>query len=124
MSSFFEFISTPEALVPVCRKYKAAHAYPIGQGFALIPLVEELWEEIDFSGVDTAEEFSDQDVGISHAMAEFAREISTVAPVAYVAADYWDNRGWQVAVVWDQGEVILGPLALGRISERPAPKGD
>ena len=70
---------------------------------ALIPLTDELFEEVGADG----------DVGgfykLTPAVSEWIQAISTTGVVAYVEAEYFGGTGGQSATVWSRGQQVLVP---------------
>ncbi|MGW0991566.1 hypothetical protein ACWD46_36380 [Streptomyces sp. NPDC002486] len=99
-------IAAEEALHVVSRELTAARLAPIGQGLSMMPLTDALLETVaDSSGVG-ALGFRRLPGGFEQARARW----SAGGPVAYVESEYFGGVGEQRAVVWDGGEVALGPL--------------
>jgi hypothetical protein len=84
--------------------FQSARVVSLDQGIGIIPLTDELYEEIGGEGeLDTFYKFSPQ-------LEEWARLLSQHAPVAYVEAEYFGGVGGQNAIAWSKGGRILGPL--------------
>jgi hypothetical protein len=47
---------------------------------------------------------------LSPALAAWAREVSVDGPIAYLEADLFGGAGSHAAIVWSDGEIVLGPL--------------
>lgn len=78
---------------------------PLGQGLCLLPMTEELYDEVRRGG-EPDRRFALFPPGFADVLATW----STVDPVAYVEAGYFGGTGSQVAAVWHGGELILGPI--------------
>lgn len=77
----------------------------LDQGLGLVPATDE------FTAADTpAADDPPGFVRLTEHLAGRITEWSKRGPVAYVEADYFGGTGSQSAVVWDGGEVALGPL--------------
>jgi len=92
---------------PVLQAHSASFASavvaPLARGFALIPITDELLDEIGAAG-DSGRFYK-----FTPAVTEWLQAISASAPVAYVEADYFGGVGSQGAVVWAHRAQILPP---------------
>ena len=87
--------------------FKAAIAVPIGHGLQLVPLTDQLWSEL--GGGERLDWFERR----SETVEQWAKEISSTAPVAYVEAEFFGGVGDQSAVAWSVGSRVLGPIHAG-----------
>lgn len=128
-------VGADHALEAMARAHPAARVVPLDhQGIALFPVTDELAADIvpaalcslglptlpggtplaarRRAGILTGPEsgFTVLTAGVA-ALIEAA---STIAPLAYIEADYLGRDGRQAAAVWRQGRLVTGPLLLGR----------
>ena len=96
-------ISTQAVLESCSASFAAAAVCPLVAGFALIPITDELFDEIGASG-DSGKFYK-----LTPAVSEWLRLISSSAPAAYVEAEYFGGSGGQSAVVWSLGAESLPP---------------
>jgi hypothetical protein len=105
---------------------------PVGEGLGLAPLTGGFWREHghgsqplrrEWEGLSAPEtDFTveDREKYIADARAAFARiaaigaSVSTIAPVAYVEADYFGGQGTQAATVWEAQAIVWGPLVAAK----------
>ncbi|MEU3742318.1 hypothetical protein AB0E78_35310 [Streptomyces sp. NPDC032198] len=99
-------IGGEEVLRAGARELPAARLVPIGQGLALMPMTDELFDSVADGGDDRAMDFWRLPAGFAKTLADW----STAGPLAYVEAEYFGGVGEQTAVVWDGGATALGPL--------------
>src|SRR5262245_14863569 len=79
---------------------------PLPQGFVLVPLTDELHDSFPLSTTTPYREF----YKLSPALAEWAQTLSRREAIAYLEAEVFGGTGAHAAIVWDAGEVALGPL--------------
>ncbi|WP_038165299.1 hypothetical protein [Verrucomicrobium sp. BvORR106] len=96
-------ISTQSVLEAHASDFAAAVVVPLNSGLALIPITNELLDEIGASGR------SGHFYRFTSAVRDWLRIISSSAPAAYVEADFFGGVGGQGAVVWARGEEVLAP---------------
>ena len=106
-------IARSETLKSGGETLRHARVVPLPQGLTLVPVTDELHDEIGalvaIGGDDPHPEF----YKLSPTLAEFARRLSDSAPVAYFEADYFGGYGVQSAIVWEHGRVVAGPYKTG-----------
>jgi hypothetical protein len=88
----------------------AARVLELEQGFALVPLTEFLHDNIvelvDLKKPDPFPGFE-----LLSASVEFAlRDVSRLGPIAYIETDYIGGQGFQRAIAWKQGKLLVGPF--------------
>jgi len=96
-------ISTQSVLEAHSGDFKFAVVAPLGFGLALIPITDELLDEVGASGA------SGQFYKFTPAIADWLGTISGSAPAAYVEAEFFGGIGEQSATVWARGEQLLAP---------------
>jgi hypothetical protein len=98
------FIGKADALGKHTSEFQHARLIPLTQGMALIPLTDDLHDEIG-SG-DEAERFEK----LSPAVEQWAQRISSGAPIAYIEAEIFGGVGEQSAVVWSGSLRVIEPI--------------
>ena len=84
--------------------FQHAHIVPLGQGIAMIPVTDDLYDE--FADGGEVDRFYKLSPGIEN----WAKRISDSAPIAYVEAEFFGGTGGQSAIAWSQGSSVLGPV--------------
>jgi hypothetical protein len=84
--------------------FQNARIVALQQEIAMIPLTDELFEEIDSS--DQIGNF----LKLSSEVEDWAQQISSKGLVAYVEAEFFGGEGDQSAVAWNAGSCVLGPI--------------
>jgi hypothetical protein len=111
---------TLEAVVaaePVARvfadEYRSAVVVELEQGFALVPMAAPLIVELAAGGETwrDAQLADEREPRLPEPLERALAELSREGAVAYVEAVFWGGEGAQGSVVWERGEVVLGPLA-------------
>ncbi|PTX93833.1 hypothetical protein DB345_19850 [Spartobacteria bacterium LR76] len=96
-------ISTIPVLKARYSDFKSAVVVPLTDDFALIPITDELLDEVGASGS------SGKFYRYTPEVANWVRAISTYGAVAYIEAEFFGGTGGQIAVVWSSGDEILPP---------------
>lgn len=82
---------------------------PLAQGFALVPLPEEVCGRLDELAADHSGAAEVPDF-LSPGVARLARGLSQGGAVAFVELEMWAGMGSRSSVVWRDGEVAAGPF--------------
>lgn len=77
---------------------------------AIIPLTDELFDEISASEDLGAFEDVDKFYKLSPRVEAWVKRISLNSPVGYLEADYFGGNGGQSAIAWSDGLRVVGPL--------------
>ena len=96
-------ISTQSVLEAHSASFASAAVVPLASGFALIPITDELLDEVGASGE------SGKFYKFTPAIADWLRTISASASAAYIEAEFFGGVGGQGATVWSHGEQALAP---------------
>jgi hypothetical protein len=83
--------------------FQHARIVLLKQGMAMIPLTDELWNEIDAG--NTIEGFGKLSIEIE----QWAQQISNTGLVAYIEAEFFGGTGDQGALAWNNGSRTFGP---------------
>jgi hypothetical protein len=97
-------------LAAAARELPMAVPAPLRQGFALLPMTDELFDAVTDDGTAGAGRF-----GFWKFPSGFDRTLlawSEGGPLAYIEAEFFGGVGSQRAAVWSAGELILGPIAV------------
>lgn len=87
-----------------------ARRIDLPQDFALVPLTAALHDDIvDLADARESDPFPGFE-RLSAGMAIVLENASRVGPLAYIETDYFGGVGRQMAVAWQNGKVLLGPL--------------
>jgi hypothetical protein len=97
-------IGKQQTLTQHASAFQHARVVPLAQDIAIIPITDDLYDEIADGG--EVERFEKLSPGVE----EWAQRISAVAPVAYIEAEFFGGTGGQSAVAWSGGSRVLGPL--------------
>jgi hypothetical protein len=97
-------IGKQQTLAQHASEFQHARVVPLAQGIAIIPLTDDLYDEI--AGGGEVERFEKLSPGVE----EWARRISAVGPVAYIEAEFFGGTGGQSVVAWSEGSRVLGPV--------------
>ena len=82
--------------------YQHARVVLLKQDLAIIPLTDELYEEIgDGPGLFYK---------LSASVEAWAEKLSAASPVAYIEAEFFGGVGTQNAMAWSGGSPVLGPV--------------
>ncbi|MGE3802534.1 MAG: hypothetical protein AB7H80_16070 [Candidatus Kapaibacterium sp.] len=97
-------IGKQQTLAQHASDFRHARVVPLAQGLAIIPLTDDLYEEIADDG--EVERFEKLSSGVE----KWGQRISVVAPVAYIEAEFFGGTGGQSAIVWSGGWRVLEPI--------------
>jgi len=102
-------IAKTDTLALLSRSCKNAQVISLKQGFGLIPLIDELFDE--WQSVRSQHK-ADPFTGfsrLSSAVADQLRELSKSGQVAYIEAEFFGGVGGQSSVAWTNNRVSFGP---------------
>jgi hypothetical protein len=91
-------------------------AHELGQGLALLPMTDELFDAVTNGDTGCAWGFFFLPGGFGARLARWSAAGAggaAAGPLAYVEADFFGGVGEQHAAVWQGGDLALGPLHLG-----------
>jgi hypothetical protein len=101
-------IAAERLLRSVSQAVPHARVVGLGQGLALLPMLDDLFDTTGDRDADTSGCFWK----LPHGFADVLARWSAAGPIAYVEADYFGGIGSQCAAVWDGGVLVFGPLHL------------
>ncbi|MBN8660279.1 MAG: hypothetical protein J0M35_07965 [Candidatus Obscuribacter phosphatis] len=101
-------ISTLSLLVP---SSKYVRIVSLEQGYGLVPLVDELFEELHSVGPDCIAQSDPLDgfCKLSKPVIAQLEMLSNLGAVAYVEAEFFGGMGGQSSIAWINGSVSFGP---------------
>lgn len=100
-------LSRQEVLEILQNSFNSLKVVPLVQGFGLIPITHELYDEIQsIEKVPQSNEFEGF-YFLSPAIAKLAGDLSLQVAVAYLEADFFGGVGTQSAVVLERGNLKL-----------------
>lgn len=102
-------IARVETLNSGVAMLRFAHVVSLSKGLALVPVTDELHDEIAAVMAIGGAVPHPQFYKLSPSLAEFACRLSASASVAYFETNYHGGWGKQSAVVWEHGRVVAGP---------------
>lgn len=110
------FIGRQSGLEEASARFQAAHLISLSQGFALLPLNDSFLQEVIPQLKDGHQTAYPQFSALTPPLADLGVELSSHTPLAYVETEYFGG-GTQGSVVWNQGQVVFGPLRTGEPEE-------
>lgn len=107
------FIAREKELAELVADYDRAHVIPLKQGFAFVPVSDELCAQL-FEGREFLADISDERFRcLSSKLFQIGRQFSKTTPIAYIETDYDGGTGFQCAVAWEDGNIEFYPTAAG-----------
>ena len=104
------FVAKAGTLEPVVSGLPHAHFFDLPQGFRMLALTLTFTEALHDQRSAGQHVLVSSMSTLSEEMAALAAEASHSAPVAFIATDFFGGIGDQESMVWESGDVILGPL--------------
>lgn len=88
-----------------------AHIVALNQSFGMVPVTLR-WVEEHFFDATEDDPFPDHDFRLLTAPLErVLKQYSQTGILAYIEADFFGGVGYQKAIVWENGAIILGPIS-------------
>jgi hypothetical protein len=97
------FIARADELRDAAVSLPGARVVSLLQGFGFLPVTDQLAGDDEPVSIEQVERLTDR-------LSVWAKEQSRSFPLAYVETDYFGGDGWQVAIAWDQGDGVFGPV--------------
>lgn len=91
------------------RETPLARLVSLAQGFSLLPLTDEVVEELGEDRIPA--ELPEGFTRLTDGVRRLASLLSEVAPVAYVETDYFGGVGTQASVAWSNARELAAPLS-------------
>jgi len=92
---------------------------PLTQGFALLPITDDLRSELEGQSPGDATLSAAPLNEIFCGLYALALKVSQHVPVAYASTEYFGGQGGQDAVVWHKGRATFSPSTEGYNCEWP-----
>jgi hypothetical protein len=89
------------------RRFSALVVCPLSQGFALVPVTQEVEAQLAASPIAASDQRPALQEELALGIAALAAELSLVSPVVYAATYLHGGTGGQDAVVWKDGQLAL-----------------
>ncbi|MEU8415793.1 hypothetical protein AB0C24_23655 [Amycolatopsis japonica] len=109
-------IASDNVLRDLADTVEEANIVPLSQHLALLPMSDAYFDAVTVPGAPKLVGFWKVPRGFGSRLVA----CSATGPVAYVEAEYFGGTGTQTAQVWNDGEVVLGPLQLAEKQPIPA----
>lgn len=100
---FSGIVTSLEVTKRLKDQYASAKIIPLYKELIVIPLTDELYDEINMNQGTTKSIYD----YLTDTISSYCREISKFGLVAYIEAEYFGGTGSQNAMVWDSGQVIF-----------------
>lgn len=109
------FVGTPAALAVFRQLEPALALYTLTSAseLAVLPFDDDLQDRLH-QRFGTGDWPETQSILLSTTDQSFAADCSMRAPLAYVETDYFGGNGTQSAMLWQAGQVLIGPITLDR----------
>jgi hypothetical protein len=101
-------IGPATVLHAVTQERADALLVPLRQGMVLLPMTDELFDQLTDGSQDGLPGFWKFPGGFDQVLASW----SSHGPLAYVEAEYFGGVGRQCSAAWDGGTLVFGPLAI------------
>ncbi|MFC7246395.1 hypothetical protein ACFQO7_28295 [Catellatospora aurea] len=109
-------IGAEDVLRKVAAEQPGAVVVPLRQGFALIPMTDELFDAATDGSRGDGLRFWKLPGGFENVLSDWSK----AGPLGYVEADYLGGVGTQRAALWARGELAIGPMYVGEHEPFPA----
>lgn len=100
---FSGIVTSFEVMKRLKDQYASAKIVPLYKELIVIPLTDELYDEINMNQGTTISIYD----YLTDTISSYCREISKFGLVAYIEAEYFGGTGSQNAMVWDSSQVIF-----------------
>jgi hypothetical protein len=101
-------IGLATVLSVVTQDQAGAVIVPLRQGLSLVPMTDQLFDELTDGSPSRPPGFWKFPGGFHHMLCSW----SSHGPIAYVEAEYFGGIGRQCSAVWNGGTLIFGPAAI------------
>ncbi|WP_145053029.1 hypothetical protein [Paenibacillus xylanexedens] len=100
---FRGIVTSFDAMKRLKEKYTSTKIIPFYNELIVIPLTDEVYDEINMNQGTTICNYD----YLTEIISSYCREISKLGLVAYIEAEYFGGTGSQSAMVWDSSQVIF-----------------
>ncbi len=110
MYCLYGIVGKSQDLLHKSLEYPAAGVVHLEQGIGMIPISEDLLNDIEQGDTSLG---ATEDPGfefLSEVVLGWAQRLSKGTRLAYLEAEFISGEGTESAVVWRDGKVVLGPL--------------
>jgi hypothetical protein len=110
MSHYIRVIIAREKLIQrLADTWQTAHIISLKQDFCLIPLTDELHDEIISEYPPESGEGLEEFILLSPPIQAILANHSQSGPIAYIETDYFGGEGSQSAILYEGGDIKTGP---------------
>ena len=114
------FIGREAELRLMAQSYRSAFVISLDQGFAILPLTKELFDELGVANGNQQEVQDERFLYLCSRTFQAGQLFSQKIPTAYVETDYFGGSGSQGAAVWANGELIFRPAGTEEGVDNPS----
>jgi len=104
------FLAKAEVFAEAAKHLRSAHVIPLAQGYALLPVTDAVAEEAGGDPASKGAEPFSEFWMLTTPLVQLGEQWSHLGKIAYFETDYFGGGGHQAAIVWNRGEVALGPM--------------
>lgn len=112
-------IANSFALQSKLTGFRHAVLFPLTRELALLPITDEFANEAKDYGLTANIPVELPLSSLSPGLVQLAKELSRSTSVAYISTYYFSGHGGQDAVVWENGELVFGPMTKPYNEEWP-----
>jgi hypothetical protein len=103
------------------RSFPVARVITLPQQYGFVPISHALIEVLAQTFAEAPSNAYGECLGLVPPLIAFASHLSHQLPLAYIETEYFGGIGQQSALVWHDGQVVLGPLLIDT-SDTTSPK--
>jgi hypothetical protein len=103
------FIAQTQVFNSITTRFPNAHVVPLNQGFAMIPLIEEFYDEIPDAQDPESSPGYDHFELLGPKVNALGLLLSQDGPIAYCETDCSEDTTAQRAIAWNQKKIICPP---------------
>jgi len=122
MHSISAFVHSQPLRDPILDELPSYQQVPLGHGLVLVPATDQLFSELHRRCVQKGGRQYSEFRDLVPAGVGLLETLSLHSPVAYFETEYFGGSGDQVAMLFRQGHLALGPLQeSSRRADQPGP---
>ena len=110
MHSISAFVHSQSLRDPILDQLPSYQQVSLGHGLVLVPATDQLFSELHGRCVQTGGRQFSEFRDLTPAGVGLLETLSLHSPVAYIETEYFGGSGDQVAMLFRQGHLALGPL--------------